>query len=74
MELSSIVKESHVQEAHRLFRMSTLNAVGSGLNASEISTPDEMRDQVLKVEESIKRRVAIGTKIAHPKLQQDLLK
>lgn len=44
MELSNIVKESHVQEAHRLFKMSTLNAVGSGLNPNEISTPDEMRD------------------------------
>lgn len=69
MELNPLVKESHVQEAHRLFKMSTLNAVGSGLNPNEITTPDEMRDSVLKIEESIKRRVAIGTKIAYPKLQ-----
>jgi len=39
-------------------------------NAKE--TPEELRTLTLRIEEAIKRRVAIGTRIAYPKLVQEL--
>ena len=59
----------HVQEAHRLFKISTLNAAASGMSsATQGETPTELADLVRKIEEAIKRRVAIGTKTAYAKL------
>lgn len=69
IHLQSVVKTQHVEEAHRIFRLSTLNAAQSGMNAKQIETPQEMMPLVRKIEEAIKRRVAIGTKISYPKLQ-----
>jgi MoxR-like ATPase len=36
-------------------------------------TPDELKNLTRKIEEAIKRRVAIGTRIGYPKLQEELL-
>ena len=36
-------------------------------------TPEELRVLTTRIEEAIKRRVAIGTRIAYPKLMQELL-
>lgn len=69
MHLIPIVTRQHVEEAHRLFRISTLNAAASGMQSSSAKeTPAELTGLVQKIEEAIKRRVAIGTKIAYPKL------
>ena len=74
MHLQPIVYPQHVEEAHRLFRISTLNAAASGLQSSSAKeTPAELKGLVQKIEDAIKRRVAIGTKIAYPKLTQELL-
>ena len=74
MHLQPIVLPQHVEEAHRLFRISTLNAAASGMsNTSGKQIPQEMVGLVQKIEEAIKRRVAIGTRIAYPKLQQEML-
>ena len=35
--------------------------------------PDELKDLGRKIEDAIKRRVAIGTRIGYPKLQEELL-
>ena len=59
---------AHVEEAHRLFKVSTLNAAQSGMNAKNVDTPADMGPLIRKIEEAIKRRVAIGTKISYPKL------
>lgn len=70
MHLEPVVHTKHVEEAHRLFKISTLNAAQSGMtNSSSHEAPSELRDMTLKIEEAIKRRVAIGTKISYPKLQ-----
>lgn len=69
MHLEPIVKRQHVEEAHRLFKISTLNAAASGMsNANSKEVSGEMLQMVQKVEEAIKRRVAIGTRISYPKL------
>jgi DNA replication licensing factor MCM5 len=68
------VRPAHVEEAHRLFRISTLNAASSGMaSGSSKETPVELKNLVSKIEDAIKRRVAIGTRIAYPKLQSELL-
>lgn len=58
-----------MEEAHRLFKVSTLQAAQSGMTAKTIETPVELMPLIRKIEEAIKRRVAIGTKISYPKLQ-----
>lgn len=68
IHLSNIVTSSHVDEAHRIFKVSTLHAAASGMNAKNIETPVELMPIIRKIEEAIKRRVAIGTKISYPKL------
>ena len=73
MHLETIVSPSHVNEAHRIFKVSTLNAAQSGMQASGNDSPQELQPLIRKIEEAIKRRVAIGTKISYPKLQQEML-
>ena len=74
MHLDSSVQIKHVQESHRLFKVSTLNAAASGMSSAKgLDTPAELSSMVVKIEEAIKRRVAIGTKISHIKLQQEML-
>lgn len=73
MTLSPVVRPEHVEEAHRLFEVSTLNASSAGLSASGVSVPREMAEVVIKIEETIRRKVSIGTKIAKAKLEQELL-
>lgn len=73
IHLEPVVTIRHVQEAHRLFKISTLNAAQSGLSSSTNNeTPAELKDMAVKIEEAIKRRVAIGTKISYSKLQQEM--
>ena len=44
MHLQPIVYPQHVEEAHRLFRISTLNAAASGLQSSSAKeTPAELK-------------------------------
>jgi DNA replication licensing factor MCM5 len=74
IHLDSVVQAKHVEEAHRLFRISTLNAANSGMQSkNDKETPTELRDLCGKVEEAIKRRLAIGTKISYAKLQQEMM-
>lgn len=72
MHLLPIVTSKHVEEAHRLFRVSTLNAAASGLSSHSGEVPIELQGLVRKIEDAIKRRVAIGTRISYPKLTEEL--
>ena len=38
-----------------------------------VETPVELMPMMRKIEEAIKRRVAIGTKISYPKLHQEMM-
>lgn len=71
MSLSNIVTEANVKEAHRLFQISTLKAASSGQTLSEISS--DMAPIVIKVEEAIRRRLAIGSKVGYQKLVEELI-
>jgi DNA replication licensing factor MCM5 len=72
MSLSNTVTENNVKEAHRLFQISTLKAASSGYNLSCDISPD-MAPVVLKVEEAIRRRLAIGSKVGYQKLVEELI-
>lgn len=43
------------------------------MSAKNVETPVELMPIIRKIEEAIKRRVAIGTKISYPKLQQEMM-
>lgn len=73
MHLQSIVQIKHVEEAHRIFRISTMNAAASGMNNATPVMNEELQALCRKIEDAIKRRVAVGTRIAYTKLQQELL-
>ena len=73
MQLNSDVHPEHVREAHRIFQVSTLNAIHSGLDTG-IEVPAEIAKLVMRIEDTIKRKVTIGRKISHQKLADDLTK
>ena len=72
MHLQPVVKKEHCLEAHRLFKISTLNAASSGMTNNAKETPEELKTLTIRIEDAVKRRVAIGTRIAYPKLVQEL--
>uniref|UniRef100_A0A7S3CJV1 DNA replication licensing factor MCM5 n=1 Tax=Strombidium rassoulzadegani TaxID=1082188 RepID=A0A7S3CJV1_9SPIT len=74
IHLDPVVQVKYVDEAHRIFKISTLNAAASGMSSSSTKdTPVELQELTKKVEEAVRRRVAIGTKISYPKLQQEMM-
>ena len=73
MELKEVVEVDHVKEAHRLFKISTLHAAKSGFNSS-FNLPEELKEDVKKVQEITRRKFAVGSKLSYAKLQEELLK
>ncbi|RDD44892.1 DNA replication licensing factor mcm5 [Trichoplax sp. H2] len=75
MSLSPFAVESHVDEALRLFQVSTLDAAMSGsLTGAEGFTPNEDQEEVRQVETQLKRRLAIGSQVSEQRAIQDFLK
>jgi DNA replication licensing factor MCM5 len=71
LSLSNNVTETNVEEAHRLFQISTLSAASTGFNGT-YDIPPELAPIILRVEEAIRRRLAIGAKISYTKLIEEL--
>lgn len=71
MSLSSIVTKTHVNEAHRLFQVSTLSTAQAGFNMTT-DIPHDLIPYVRRIEESIKRRYPIRHKVSYAKLIEDL--
>ena len=64
MQLKPFAVDSHVDEALRLFQVSTLEAAKSGsLSGAEGLTPDEDIEEVRRIEQQLKRRFAIGSQV-----------
>lgn len=75
MSLSSFALESHVDEALRLFQVSTLNAALSGsLSGAEGFTNEGDQEEVRKIERQLKNRFPIGSHVSEQRIMQDLLK
>lgn len=60
MQMKTIVTESHLEEALRLFKVSTLNA----MLISNVRQDDEPNEMVDRVENQIRRRFALGTHVS----------
>lgn len=74
MTLSSVVTENHVVEALRIFKVATLDSARSGgFAAPEGALRDEVRGEVQRVEEALKRRLAIGSQASERRLVDHFL-
>ncbi|KAL1129938.1 hypothetical protein AAG570_012882 [Ranatra chinensis] len=64
MELQPFATEKHVEEALRLFHVSTLDASKSGLlNGAEEFTTETDKDTFRRLEKQIKQRINVGTQV-----------
>ena len=74
MRLAVDVTIDHVDEAIRLFQVSTLNAASTGVLPGDLSHfSSEQAKEIRRVEEQIQRRVPIGTTVSTRKLLEDFI-
>lgn len=65
MQLQPFVTDVHVNEALRLFQVSTLEAASSGsLAGAEGFTTEEDHEMLTRIERQLKRRFAIGSQVS----------
>lgn len=69
--LAKQVQESHVDEAIRLFKFSTMDAVQAG--NVEGMTRGELMEEVEKVERDIRRRLPIGWSTSYSALVREFV-
>ena len=62
MELSNVVTKKHVDEARRLFELSTMSAAKARKEFG-LDIPAEMRGEVVKVEDALKRKISVNQKV-----------
>ncbi|XP_065222738.1 DNA replication licensing factor Mcm5 [Planococcus citri] len=75
MQLLPFATETHVDEALRLFQVSTLEAAScKSLEGAEGFTTDEHRELLLRIEKQLKRRFPIGAQISESTIVQDFIK
>jgi DNA replication licensing factor MCM5 len=72
--LSTKADVVHVQEALRLFRVSTLNAAASGLNTLETGLSDEERRLVIQIEGRLNRLIPVGGSAPTGRIKETLLR
>ncbi|CDH61414.1 dna replication licensing factor mcm5 [Lichtheimia corymbifera JMRC:FSU:9682] len=71
MTLSPVATEVHVEEAIRLFKFSTMDAVQTG--GADGMTRNEVMKEVQEIEKEIQRRLPIGSQVPVIKIQNDCL-
>lgn len=75
LQLRPFATEEHVNEALRLFQVSTLEAAGSGtLSGVEGFTTEEDHDMLNRIEKQLKRRFAIGSQVSEQNIIQDFVR
>ncbi len=75
MELLPFALDRHVEEALRLFQVSTLDAAMSGsLSGAEGFTTEEDQELSNRVEKQLKRRFAIGSQVSMHSILHDFAK
>ncbi|XP_075430026.1 DNA replication licensing factor MCM5 [Ascaphus truei] len=75
MKLQPFAMEADVEEALRLFQVSTLDAAMSGsLSGVEGFTTQEDQEMLSRIEKQMKRRFAIGSQVSEHSIIQDFLK
>lgn len=71
MTLSPVVREDHVDEAIRLFKLSTMDAVQAG-SVDGISR-GELQEEITRLEKDIRRRLPIGWSTSSGKLRNEFV-
>ncbi|KAF0921118.1 hypothetical protein E2562_038651 [Oryza meyeriana var. granulata] len=71
MRLTNVATPEHVEEAFRLFNVSTVDAARSGINEHLNLSPD-IANEIKQAEAQIKRRVGIGSHISERRLIDEL--
>lgn len=75
MQLKPFASEHDVDEALRLFQVSTLDAAMSGnLAGVEGFTTEEDQEMLSRIEKQLKRRFVIGSQVSEHAVMQDFLK
>ncbi|KAK1118351.1 minichromosome maintenance protein 5 [Melipona bicolor] len=75
MQLQPFATEVHVNEALRLFQVSTLDAAISGsLAGAEGFTSDEDHEILSRIEKQLKRRFPIGNQVSEQNIVKDFVK
>lgn len=75
MKLQPFAGEEEVNEALRLFQVSTLDAAMSGsLAGAEGFTTEEDTEILSQIERQLKRRFALGSQVSEHSIIQDFLK
>ncbi|KAG8861718.1 minichromosome maintenance protein 5 [Tulasnella sp. 330] len=71
--LSPTVQHHHVEEAIRLFKFSTMDAVTTGSNVEGL-TRSELREELEKIEKEIRRRLPIGWSTSYQSLVKEFVR
>ncbi|XP_062458615.1 DNA replication licensing factor MCM5 [Pezoporus occidentalis] len=75
MKLQPFATETDVEEALRLFQVSTLDAAMSGsLSGAEGFTTQEDQEMLSRIEKQLKRRFAIGSQVSEHSIIQDFMR
>merc|ERR1711902_434371 len=75
MELKPFATDAHVDEAIRIFQVSTLSAAQSGdLSGAEGFTTEEEQEMLYRIEKQLKKRFAIGSQVSVHSIMADLSK
>jgi DNA replication licensing factor MCM5 len=75
LQLKSFATDEHVNEALRLFQVSTLDAATSGtLSGVEGFTTEEDHEMLNRIEKQLKRRFAIGSQVSEQNIIQDFVR
>ncbi|KQK01163.1 DNA replication licensing factor MCM5 [Brachypodium distachyon] len=71
MRLTSVATPEHIEEAFRLFNVSTVDAARSGIN-EHLNLSPEIANEIKQAEAQIKRRMGIGSHISERRLLDEL--
>eukprot|EP00064_Thunnus_orientalis_P010964 superscaffoldBa00001535_g10993 len=75
MKLQAVAGEEEIDEALRLFQVSTLDAaLSGGLSGVEGFTTQEDQEMISRIEKQLKRRFAIGSQVSEHSIVQDFTK
>jgi len=75
MELQPFATDAHVDEALRIFQVSTMSAATSGdLSGAEGFTTEEDQELIHRIEKQLKKRFAIGSQVSQHTILQDFTK
>jgi DNA replication licensing factor MCM5 len=71
MTLSTVVQNHHVEEAIRLFKFSTMDAVSAG-SADGLSR-GELNEEMVKIERELRRRLPVGWSTSYQSLVREFV-